>query len=223
MSHSRSRMMLGIVMMALVGMFVVPEGSAEVGKFSPMPADQRWVAGEIAAVNLPQGVLRVREYRRGSAEGIREFAINRQDTTVTDAWDQLFLKLEDLKAGHLVQVEYTPADRGYPKAKTILVQGMLGQPPRPFAADLQSAAGKVIAVNIPMGVLTIEEARPGASTQRVEFLMNWRDTNVLLDPPNRFLLLEDLRPGDLVQVSYVIEGGQRKARVITIQASEPSR
>jgi hypothetical protein len=72
-------------------------------------------------------------------------------------------------------------------------------------------------------MLSIEAVRPGISGQRQDFLINWRDTNVALGSQGQFLALEDLRPGDRVEIAYLVEDGRRKAKSVTVEPSEPAR
>lgn len=149
-----------------------------------------------------------------------------RDTAVTDAWDQQFLTPNDLAPGAWIQVEYVPTPTGERKATTIVLERAAGVTAEPTLRDVIWTTGVIRSVDIPKGVLTVDEVRPAAAprdARPAEFLITWRDTHVALGQYERFLALEDLRPGDHVEVGYYLDHGQRKARAVIVELSEPVR
>ncbi len=64
------------------------------------------VLGEIALINVKLGTLRLEADAARNRRDPIEFRINRNNTRVTDPSDKKFLKLEDLRVGQRVTVEF---------------------------------------------------------------------------------------------------------------------
>lgn len=209
-----------------VGIVALPVVAQPLRAEAPLPArptDLRRAYGIIDAVDPRVGRLTLRQQRRAATGPLMEFVVTPRDTAVTDAWDQQFLTPDDLSPGSWVQVEYVPLPTGERKATTIVLERAAGAPAPPRLQDVVWTTGIIQSVDIPKGILMVEEVRPGMAPQPVEFLVTWRDTHVALGRYEQFLALEDLRPGDRVEVGYLLDQGQRKARAVIVELSEPVR
>lgn len=169
-------------------------------------ADLRKTAGEIAAVDLAMGRLTLREIEAGRTTETHDYLLNPRDTAVTDPLDKQFLKLEDLQPGYLVRVEYAEVD-GKRLAKTITVDSV---------NDLRWAVGTVTQVDPRRKSVTIAQTQPSptASPARTQYEVT-NQTQVMDLADRRFIALDDLEPGDTVQVEYTLKDGKRVARLIS--------
>ncbi|MBI4227511.1 MAG: hypothetical protein HY600_04450 [Candidatus Omnitrophica bacterium] len=233
MTHDQMRGTIGITLflLGMAGGWAAPSVTAQQavgpGVEAPpasRPTDLRRVAGVVDAADVRAGRLTLRQHRRGTAGPLMEFVITPRDTIVTDAWDQQFLTPDDLAPGAWVQVEYLMLPTGERKATTIVLERAAGAATaRPVLRDLLWSTGIIQSVDILKGVLILEEMRPGYPPQRTEVLINWRDTHVALGGYEQFLALDDMRPGDRAEVGYIVDQGQRRARAVVIEPSEPVR
>lgn len=172
--------------------------------------DIKMVAGEIAAVDIPNGWLTLREITPGESETrTNRYRLHMRDTAVTDPMDKQFLNLYDLQPGYLVRVEYAQVD-GERQARTITVDAV---------NQRRWIVGEITALDPRTGVLTVTQVVPGSVTPVVtHYVLDLQETRVIDLEGQRFLSLSDLQVGDVVQVEFLLDPqGQRLAQLVTVK------
>lgn len=153
--------------------------------------DLRHAEGEIAAVDLPNGRLMLREGGRHPAE----YVIHRQETRVSDVRDRQFLVVEDLEAGQRVRVDFVEV-KGRRFAQAILVEAPAAG--RPLASII---AGELVVIDLRFRELLVKEPRPGLVPPDVTYRIQIPEGTPIRDArhgqPLRF---EALRVGQWVTV-----------------------
>lgn len=172
------------------------------------------VSGVISMVDVKLGKLQLAADVSRNRKDPTEFRINKNQTFVTDPTYKLFLKLEDLRVGQYVVVEfnYVPGEWvDVPIAQKIIASPV----PQPI---FQVVTGVLQSIDAQAGTLTIEQ-RPlpsdGGRGNLYDFVFEPRSIVVMQTPSMRPVELV-LKPGDLVQVEFVEKDGKRYARSITL-------
>lgn len=177
------------------------------------------VSGVISLIDVKLGNLQLAADASRNRRDPIEYRINKDVTRVTDPSDKKFLKLEDLKVGQYVVVEfnYIPGEWvDVPLAQKIIVSPM----PEPI---FQVVTGELEAIDAQAGTLVIEQ-RPlpseGGKGNLYYFVFEPRDIVVMKSPSMQPVELY-LNPGDLVQVEFLVKDGKRYARSITLLSATP--
>lgn len=172
------------------------------------------VSGQIALVDVKLGKLQLAADASRNRRDPIEYRINKDTTRVTDPTDKKFLKLEDLRVGQYVVVEfnYVPGEWvDVPVAQKIIASPI----PEPI---FQAVTGELEAIDVQAGTLVIEQ-RPlpseGGTGDLYYFVFDPRTIVVMKSPSMQPVELY-LNPGDLVQVEFVVKDGKRYARSITL-------
>ena len=167
------------------------------------------VSGKIAEIDVKLGKLQLEKDSPQNRKDSSKYNINKNDTRVVDPLDKEFLKLEDLRVGQHVTVEfnYIQGELGIePTAQKIIAEPM----PEPI---IQEASGELKAIDAQSGTFTIEE-KPGTGNLSY-FVYEPKDIIVMQSPSMEPVRLV-LKPGDLVKVEFVVKGGNRYARSIML-------
>jgi cold shock CspA family protein len=174
------------------------------------PPFVRHVSGEITWIDTKLGKLQLESDATPGTGEITEYRITDYETRVTNPSDKKFLKIEDLQPGQQVTIDVINGKEGD------IVQKITANP-RP-ASDFQEAYGRIEALDVPAGTLTLAE-RPGAGeageSDLSGFVFEPKDIVVMRSPSRESVQLE-LKPGDVVKVDYVVRDGKRRARSITL-------
>jgi hypothetical protein len=168
------------------------------------------VSGEIAQIDVRLGKLQLKADASRDRRDPTNYNINQNDTRVVDPADKKFLKLEDLRVGQHVTIEfnYIPGEpvMEQPIAQKITVEPM---PPPVF----QEASGELKAIDDQSGTFTLEE-KPGTG-ELTYFVYEPKDI-IVMQSSNMESVRLVLNPGDLVKVEFVEKDGKRHARSITL-------
>ena len=167
------------------------------------------VSGKIAEIDVKLGKLQLEKDSPQNRKDSSKYNINKNDTRVVDPLDKEFLKLEDLRVGQHVTVEfnYIQGELGIePTAQKIIAEPM----PEPI---IQEASGELKAIDAQSGTFTIEE-KPGTGNLSY-FVYEPKDIIVMQSPSMEPVRLV-LKPGDLVKVEFVVKDEKRHARSITV-------
>lgn len=169
----------------------------------------RQVSGEIGWVDVQLGRL---ELNKETPQGTKTTAyrITQNETRVTDPSDEMFLVVNDLRAGQYVTIEVADGqgDQVVPK---IIVE------PMP-ASDYQQAFGELKAIDVAAGTFDVEERVRIGQEERTRisyFVFDPNDIVVMHSPSKEHIELV-LKPGDVVKVEYVERDGKQQARYITL-------
>lgn len=163
-------------------------------------------AGEIAAVDRAMGRLTLKEMEAGKPAQLHDYELSLRDTEVTDPLDKQFLKIEDLQPGYLVRMEYSEVE-GRRLARKITVDSI---------NDLRWAVGEISALDVNGRMISILHQPWVAGT--IPVLTQYEvtpQTQVIDLTGGRFILFEELRLGDTVQVEFTLQNGKRVARLIS--------
>ena len=167
------------------------------------------VSGKIAEIDVKLGKLQLEKDSPQNRKDSSKYNINKNDTRVVDPLDKEFLKLEDLRVGQHVTVEfnYIQGELGIePTAQKIIAEPM----PEPI---IQEASGELKAIDAQSGTFTIEE-KPGTGNLSY-FVYEPKDIIVMQSPSMEPVRLV-LKPGDLVKVEFVVKGVNRYARSVML-------
>lgn len=169
----------------------------------------RRVSGEIGWVDVQIGKL---ELNKETPKGTKTTAyrINQNETRVTDPKDEKFLNVADLRAGQNITIEEVigQEDKIVPK---IIVE------PVP-SSEFQQAFGELKALDVAAGTLVVEErVRIGQEeiNRSSDFVFDPK-TIVVMHSPSKQPVELVLKPGDVVKVEFVEQGGEKQARYITL-------
>jgi hypothetical protein len=169
----------------------------------------RQVSGEIGWIDVQLGRL---ELNKETPAGTKTTAyrITQNETRVTDPSDEMFLGVNDLRAGQHVTIEVVdgPEDQVVPK---IIIE------PVP-ASDYQQAFGELKAIDVAAGTFDLEEkVRIGQEekTRISYFVFDPNDVVVMHSPSKEHVGLA-LKTGDVVKVEYVERDGKQHARYVTL-------
>lgn len=173
-------------------------------------ADVRQVSGEITWVDTNAGLLQIKDRRYPNTAEVAEFRITEHETRVTDPSDQKFFSVKDLQPGQYVTVDVVKG-----KEENI-VQKIVAEPLP--VSDRQVALGHLQAIDFTAGTLVLEE-RPRIGEEGTVHLSSFvfePNGLVVLQSPSMQPVQLTLNPGDVVKVEYVVIGGKRWARSITL-------
>ena len=173
------------------------------------PESVRHVSGEIGWVDVQVGKLELNKETPKGTNTIT-YRINQNDTRVTDPKDEKFLNVADLRAGQYITVEVVNGqeDKIVPK---IIVN------PMP-ASDFQQAFGELKAIDVPAGTFAVED-RVMIGQEEIsrssDFVFDPK-TIVVMHSPSKQPVELVLKPGDVVKVEFMEQGGKKQARYITL-------
>jgi hypothetical protein len=175
----------------------------------------RSVSGKISLIDVKLGKLQLKSDAGQDDRGMVEYAINQDETRVTDPSDKKFIVIKDLRVGQHITVKLIDSP------EETLIREIIAEPmPEPV---LQEATGELEAIDVGAGTLIIaEELLPseGGKGKLTYFVFDSKDIVVMRSPSTQPVQLE-LRPGDLVKVEFVVKDGKRHARSITLLKSAP--
>jgi hypothetical protein len=173
----------------------------------------RRVSGEISSIDVKLGLLELKSDAGQDTRGITTYKINKDETRVTDPTDKKFIVLKDLRAGQHVTIELID------KSEETMARKIVADPM--VEPIYQEVTGELVAMDVQAGTLTIKE-RPlpseGGKGELSYFVFEPKDIVVLKAPSIQPVQLE-LKPGDLVQIEFVMNEGKRDARIITLLSS----
>ncbi len=181
--------------------------------------EMRSVSGEIAAIDVKLGLLKLNHDAGQDDRGIREYRINQDETRVTDPSDKKFLVIKDLRVGQHVVIKLIDSP------EETMVRKIIAEPmPEP---SYQEITGELQAIDILAGTLVIEQEPLLNDEGKSKLLYFVFEPNniVIMQAPSRQPVRLELYPGDLLQVEYVVKDGRRQAHSITLlkAASETKR
>ncbi|MCX5688125.1 MAG: hypothetical protein NTV71_05805 [Candidatus Omnitrophica bacterium] len=167
------------------------------------------VSGKISEIDVKLGKLQLELDASKDRKDPTKYNINKNDTRVVDPRDKKFLKLEDLRVGQHVKIEfnYIQGELGMePVAQKIIAESM-SEP------IIQEASGELKSIDVQSGTFTIKE-KPGTGNLSY-FVYEPKDIIVMQNPSMEPVRLV-LKPSDLVKVEFVVKSGNRYARSITL-------
>ncbi len=177
-------------------------------------ATVRRMAGEIVWLDIQLGKLQLNADHPKGIRAIAEYNITQHETHVTDRSDKQFLTITDLRAGQHITIEST--DSGKEQLATKITV-------EPSSAPLfQRAEGTIESINVNPGTFTLNEtASPGTLGLVSEFVFNPHDI-VVMESPSLQPVRLNVRPGDFVEVDYVVNDGKRYARSMMRYSAVPA-
>ena len=172
------------------------------------------VSGKISEIDIKLGKLQLELDASKDRKDPTRYNVNKNDTRVVDSQDKKFLKLEDLRVGQHIKLEFNyiqGALETEPVAQKIIAEPM----PEPI---IQEVSGELKSIDAQSGTFTIEE-KPGTGNLAY-FVYEPKDIIVMQSPSMEPVRLA-LKPGDLVKAEFVVKGGNRYARSITLYPVSP--
>jgi hypothetical protein len=91
------------------------------------------------------------------------------------------------------------------------------------APDIQEATGELEAIDIKAGTLVVEQtlSTNGTEEKNLFFFVFEPKDIVIMKAPSMDPVPLELNPGDIVKVAFMVDGGKRHARNITLVAAAP--
>ena len=169
----------------------------------------RHVSGEIGWVDVQLGKLELnKETPKGTKTTV--YRINQNETRVTDPKDEKFLNVADLRAGQYVTIDVVDGQENKIVSKIIVE-------PMPVS-EFQQAFGELKTIDVTSGTFVVEE-RVRMGQQEIirlsDFVFDPKTIIVMHSPSKEHIELM-LKPGDVVKVEFVTQGGKQQARYITL-------
>lgn len=164
--------------------------------------DEFRTVGRIEIIDPQNGYLTLRENNpSGNSDHLSQYWISQRRTTVTDPMDKQFLKLDDLKAGQIVRVDYTKSpdkpDR-WDARKIVLFP----------TKDVRWVFGKVESIDPSTNTVVLYEIVPDRTlNEPIYFVVDPIQTSLIYPSQREFITLKSLRPGDRVQVLIPSKAG----------------
>ncbi len=176
------------------------------------------VSGEISWIDVKVGKLQLAADASRDRRDPTEYRVNKDATRVTDPTDKKFIKLEDLRVGQHVAIEFDYIDGEWkeaPIAQKIIASSIPGP-------VFQVVTGVLAAIDAQAGTFSIEQ-RPLPSEGRGNmFYFAFEPSNIIaMRAPSRQPVQLEFNPGDLVQVEFVVIDGKNYARSITLLSVTP--
>lgn len=197
--------------------FLIFGGLAQVSSAAQVESNtkMRSVSGEISWIDVKLGLLQLKSDAGQDTRGITEYRINQNETRVTDPLDKKFIVIKDLQPGQHVSLQLIDGP------DETMVRKIVAEPmPEPV---LQEAIGQLEAIDGQAGTFIMEEkplSSEGGKGELSYFVFEPREIVVMKTPSMQPVQLE-LKPGDLVQVEFVVKDGKRHAHSITLLTAAP--
>lgn len=177
--------------------------------FSAETTNMHSVSGEIGWVDVQAGKLELNEEILNGTK-TTTYNITQNETRVTDAKDEKFLNVGDLRAGQYVILEMINDQEDNVIPKIILE-------PMP-ASEYQQAFGELKAIDVEVGTLTLEEkVKIGQQeVSRESYFVFDPKTIIVKQSPNKQPVELMLKPGDVLKVEFIQQDGKQQAHDITL-------
>ncbi len=179
----------------------------------PVPTVSQ-VPGRVMWVDVKLGTMQIKlDQSSGSGEK-REYRITRYETRVKDPSDKKFLTIDDLRPGEYVTLDVIDGQADKIIAK-IVAESLQ-------AADFQVASGQIQTIDGQAGTLTLQEKMRNGVQEESNLSSFIFDPNniVVLQSPSIQPVALVLKPGDSVQVQFVLKDEKQQVYSITLYAPQ---
>ena len=172
------------------------------------------VSGRIMWVDVKLGKIQIKLNGAPGAGETKDYRITRYETRVKDPSDKKFLTIDDLRPGENVTLDVVD-DQENQIIKKVVAESL-------EASDFQVASGQIQAIDGQAGTLTLQEKKRNGVEEEGTlsyFLFDPNNVVVFQDPSIQPVALV-LKPGDSVQVQFVLRDGKQQVYSITLYSPE---
>jgi len=172
------------------------------------------VPGRVMWVDVKLGTMQIKLSQSPGMGETKEYRITRYETRVKDPSDKKFLTIDDLRPGENVTLDVVNGQEDKIIEK-IVAESL-------EASDFQVASGQIQSIDPQAGTLTLQEKmRNGAEEQSnlSYFLFNPNSIVVFQSPSIQPVALV-LKPGDSVQIQFVLRDGKQQVYSITLYSPQ---
>ncbi len=166
------------------------------------------VPGRVMWVDIKLGALQIK--LNGDQGEKKVYRITRYETRVKDPADKKFLTIDDLRPGENVTLDVVGGQEDK------IIEKIVAEPLQ--ASDFQVASGQIQAIDGQAGTLTLlEKMRNNVAedSNQSNFLFN-PNTVVVFQSPSTQPVALLLKPGDTVQIQFVLRDGKQQVYSITL-------
>jgi len=168
------------------------------------------VPGRIMWVDVKIGTMQIKIDQASGRGEKKEYRITRYETRVKDPSDKKFLTIDDLRPGENVTLDVVDGQEDKIIEK-IVAESL-------EASDFQIASGQIQAIDGQAGTLILQEKmRNGVQedSNLSNFIFDPNGIVVFQSPSTQPVALV-LKPGDSVQIQFVLKDGKQQAYSITL-------
>ena len=167
------------------------------------------VQGRVMWVDIKLGQMQIKLNGAPAGE-TKEYRITRYETRVKDPADKKFLTIDDLRPGEIVTLDVVDG-QGDKIIEKIVAESLQ-------ASDFQVASGQIQAIDPQAGILTLQEKTRNGIQEESNVSNFYFDPNsiVVLQSPSIQPVTLVLKPGDSVQIQFVLKDGKQQAYSITV-------
>ena len=172
------------------------------------------VPGRIMWVDVKLGTMQIKLKQEPGMGETKDYRITRYETRVKDPADKKFLTIDDLRPGENVTLDVIDGQENKIIEK-IVAESL-------EASDFQVATGQLQAIDGQSGTLTLQEkVRNGVEEQSnlSNFIFD-PQTIVVLQYPSIQPVAIVLKPGDQVQIQFVLKDGKQEIYSITLYSQQ---
>jgi len=189
--------------------------------FTGMPVDASvgiptvsQVPGRIMWVDVKLGTMQIKLKQDPGMGETKDYRITRYETRVKDPSDKKFLTIDDLRPGENVTLDVIDGQEDKIIEK-IVAESL-------EASDFQEATGQLQAIDGQSGTLTLQEKmRNGVEEQgSLSYFSFDPQTIVVLQSPSIQPVAVVLKPGDQVQIQFVLRDGKQEIYSITLYSPQ---
>jgi hypothetical protein len=172
------------------------------------------VPGRIMWVDVKLGQMQIKLNQSPGMGENREYRITRYETRVKDPADKKFLTIDDLRPGENVTLDVIEGQEDKIIAK-IVAESL-------EASDFQEASGQIQAIDGQAGTLALQEKIRNGVVEESNVSNFSFDPNsiVVLQSPSIQPVALVLKPGDSVQVQFVLRNGIQQVYSITLYSPQ---
>ena len=174
------------------------------------------VPGRIMWVDVKLGTMQIKLNRAPGMGETKNYRITRYETRVKDPSDKKFLTIDDLRPGENVTLDVIDGQEDKIIEK-IVAESL-------EASDFQLASGQIQAIDGQAGTLALQEKMRNGVEEESNLSNFIFDPNgiVVLQSPSTQPVALVLKPGDSVQIQFVLKDGKQQAYSITLYAPQHS-
>jgi len=172
------------------------------------------VPGRVMWVDVKLGQMQIKLERDPGMGETKDYRITRYETRVKDPSDKKFLTIDDLRPGENVTLDVIDGQEDKIIEK-IVAESL-------EASDFQEASGQLQAIDGSAGTLTLQEKmRNGVEEQNnLSYFLFDPQTIVVLQSPSIQPVAVVLKPGDQVQIQFVLRDGKQEIYSITLYSPQ---
>jgi hypothetical protein len=174
------------------------------------------IPGRVMWVDVKLGELQIKLNGSPGIGETKNYRVTRYETRVKDPSDKKFLTIDDLRPGENVTLDviYGQEDKIIEK---IVAESL-------EASDFQVASGQIQAIDGQAGTLTLQEKMRNGVEENSNLSYFLFDPNsiVVLQSPSIQPVALVLKPGDQVQIQFVLRDAKQQVYSITLYSPQHS-